>query len=166
MRAHRDYYPSQLFRRIPNRRVLPDYHEIIKEPSAISTLKQKIQRKQYTGIPEFVRDFAMIVHNAQVYNRPKSGPVRDIFLLQDVFKEELKKLVTEGLIKEEETGFPDLGEIPDATPEPTPVSDDERTMRKMMRMMTTMKGVMMTLRMERRRSDGKADGQAFQDARP
>jgi chromatin structure-remodeling complex subunit RSC1/2 len=122
---HRDYFPSQLFKRIPNRRVLPDYHEIIKDPVAISTLKQKIQRKQYTGIPEFVRDFAMIVHNAQVYNRPNSGPVRDVFLLQTVFKDELKKLVDEGLIKEEETVFPDLGEIPDATPEPTPVSEDE-----------------------------------------
>jgi chromatin structure-remodeling complex subunit RSC1/2 len=121
----RDYFPSQLFKRIPNRRVLPDYHEIIKDPVAISTLKQKIQRKQYTGIPEFVRDFAMIVHNAQVYNRPNSAPVRDVFLLQDLFKEELKKLVEEGLVKDEETAFPDLGEIPDATPEPTPVSDDE-----------------------------------------
>lgn len=67
----------------------------------------------------------MIVHNAQVYNRPNSGPVRDVFLLQNVFKEELKKLVDEGLIKEEETVFPDLGEIPDATPEPSPISDDE-----------------------------------------
>ena len=48
-----------------------------------------------------------------------------MFLLQTIFKDELKKLVDEGLIKEEETVFPDLGEIPDATPEPTPVSDDE-----------------------------------------
>ncbi|KIW89416.1 uncharacterized protein Z519_10270 [Cladophialophora bantiana CBS 173.52] len=120
-----DYYPSQLFRRKPNRRVLPDYHEIIKDPVAISTLKQKIQRKLYTGIPEFVRDFALIVHNAQVYNRPNSAPVRDVLLLQSIFKEELKKLVDEGLIQEEETVFPDLGEIPDATPEPSPVSDDD-----------------------------------------
>ncbi|OAP65436.1 hypothetical protein AYL99_01408 [Fonsecaea erecta] len=120
-----DYYPAQLFRRKPNRRVLPDYHEIIKDPVAISTLKQKIQRKQYTGIPEFVRDFALIVHNAQVYNRPNSAPVRDVLLLQSVFKEELKKMVDEGLIQEEETVFPDLGEIPDATPEPSPVSDDD-----------------------------------------
>jgi chromatin structure-remodeling complex subunit RSC1/2 len=88
-------------------------------------LKQKIQRKLYTGIPEYVRDFALTVHNAQVYNRPNSGPVRDVLLLQSVFQEELKKLVDEGLIKEEDTVFPDLGEIPDATPEPSPVSEDE-----------------------------------------
>lgn len=121
----REHFPSALFRRIPNRRNLPDYHEIIKDPVALSTLKGKIQRKQYTGIPEFVRDFALIVHNAQVYNRPNSGPVRDVLELQRVFKEELQKLVDEGLIKQEETVFPDLGEIPYATPEPDPASDDD-----------------------------------------
>ena len=117
-----EYYPSQLFKRIPNRRVLPDYHEVIKEPVAISTLKGKIIRKTYTGIPEFVRDFAMIVHNAQLYNRPNSAPVRDVFILQNVFQDELKKMVEEGLAEENDTTFPDLGEIPDATPL---VSDDE-----------------------------------------
>ncbi|KAJ9636172.1 hypothetical protein H2204_005444 [Knufia peltigerae] len=125
VKGDEEHYPSVLFRRIPNRRNLPDYHEIIKEPAALSTLKGKIQRKQYTGIPEFVRDFALIVHNAQVYNLPNSGPVRDVLVLQDVFKEELNKLVSEGLAKEEETVFPDLGEIPYATPEPDPVSEDD-----------------------------------------
>lgn len=120
-----EHYPSTLFRRIPNRRNLPDYHEIIKEPVALSTLKGKIQRKQYTGIPEFVRDFALIVHNAQVYNLPNSAPVRDVLVLQDVFKEELQKLVNLGLAKEEETVFPDLGEIPYATPEPDPPSEED-----------------------------------------
>lgn len=88
-------------------------------------MKGKIQRKQYTGIPEFVRDFALIVHNAQIYNRPNSQPVRDVLTLQTVFKDELKTLVDEGLVKEEETIFPDLGEIPYATPEPDPVSEDD-----------------------------------------
>jgi chromatin structure-remodeling complex subunit RSC1/2 len=120
-----DYYPSMLFKRVPNKRNLPDYYQIIKEPSAISTLKGKIQRKSYTGIPEFVRDFALVVHNAQVYNRPNSQPVRDVFQLEAVFREELRKLVEQGLLKEEETVFPDLGEIPAATPEPDPVSEEE-----------------------------------------
>ena len=120
-----DYYPSLLFKRVPNKRNLPDYYQIISEPSAISTLKGKIQRKNYTGIPEFVRDFALIVHNAQVYNRPNSQPVRDVLQLETVFKAELEKLVQQGLIKEEETPFPDLGEIPAATPEPDPVSEEE-----------------------------------------
>ena len=121
----REYYPSILFRRIPNKRNLPDYYEIIKEPVAISTLKHRIQAKKYSRIPEVVRDFALIVHNAQVYNRPNSQPVRDVLVLKEVFDEEIKKLVDEGLIKAEETAYPDLGPIPEATPEPDPISDDE-----------------------------------------
>ena len=120
-----DYYPSNLFRRIPNKRNLPEYYEVIKQPTAISTLKQKIQTKRYTGIKEFVNDFALIVHNAQIYNRPNSQPVRDVFSLKQVFDDELKKLVDEGLIKEEDSIYPNLGPIPDATPEPDPVSEDD-----------------------------------------
>ncbi|RMZ82224.1 hypothetical protein DV738_g1914, partial [Chaetothyriales sp. CBS 135597] len=120
-----DHYPALLFKRVPNRRNLPDYYQIIKEPSAISTLKGKIQRKTYSGIPEFVRDFALIVHNAQVYNRPNSQPVRDVFLLDAVFKKELRKLVDQGLAKEEEIVYPDLGEIPAATPGPDPSKSDK-----------------------------------------
>ena len=104
---------------------MPEYYEVIKEPVAISTLKHKIQTKKYESIAEFVKDFAMIVHNAQVYNRPNSQPVRDILVLKQVFDEELQKIVQEGLISEEDTSYPDLGPIPDATPEPDPVSEEE-----------------------------------------
>ena len=114
-----------MFRRIPNKRNLPDYHEIIKEPTAISTLKGKTQTKKYSSVAEFVRDFALIVHNAQIYNRPNSGPVRDVLELKTVFEAELQKLVENNLITEDDTKFPYIGEIPDATPEPDPVSDEE-----------------------------------------
>jgi len=74
---------------------------------------------------EPVRDFAMIVHNAQVYNRANSQPVRDVLELKKVFEEELTKLVENGLIAEEDTVFPYLGEIPYSTPEPDPISEEE-----------------------------------------
>ena len=121
----RDYYPSSLFRRIPNKRNLPEYHTIIPEPRAISTLKHKIQAKKYTSFAEYVRDFALIVHNAHVFNRPNSTPIKDVLVLKSVFEEELNRLVERGLIAKEDTVFPDLGEIPDATPEPEPVTEDE-----------------------------------------
>jgi chromatin structure-remodeling complex subunit RSC1/2 len=123
---NRDYYPSVLFRRIPNKRNLPEYHTIIQEPRAISTLRQKAQTRKYTNFAEYVRDFALIVHNAHVFNRPNSGPVRDVLVLKALFEEELARLVERGLIAKEDTIFPDLGEIPeDATPEPELKTDDE-----------------------------------------
>jgi len=114
-----------LFKRLPNKRLIPEYYEIIKEPSAISTLRGKIQRKQYSGVPDFVRDFALVVHNAQVFNRPNSQPVPDVLKLDEVFKAGLQKLIEEGYATEDEIKYPDLGEIPYSTPEPDPVSEDE-----------------------------------------
>ncbi|KAK5957702.1 hypothetical protein OHC33_000891 [Knufia fluminis] len=120
-----EYFPAGLFKRLPNKRLLPEYYDIIKEPSAISTLRGKIQRKQYTGTPEFVHDFALVVHNAQVFNRPNSQPVRDVLKLEELFKAELQKLVGAGFATEEEIKWPDLGEIPYSTPEPDPVTEEE-----------------------------------------
>lgn len=48
-----------------------------------------------------------------------------MFELEGLFKAELQRLVEDGLIKAEEIEFPDLGEIPYATPEPDPVSEEE-----------------------------------------
>ena len=125
IKSGEDYSPSVLFRRLPNKRLFPDYYDLIKEPTALSTLRGKIARKQYTGTPEFVRDFALISHNAQIYNRPNSLPVKDVLALEKLFKEGIEQLVKDGLATEEEIKFPDLGEIPYSTPEPDPVSEDE-----------------------------------------
>lgn len=122
---HRDYYPAALFRRLPNKRNLPEYHSIIQEPRAISSLRSKSLARKYTHFSEYVRDFALIVHNAHVFNRPNSGPVKDVLVLKAVFEDELKRLVDLGMITKEDTVFPYLGEIPDATPEPDPVSEDD-----------------------------------------
>ncbi len=145
------------FQRIPNRRLLPEYHEVIKEPIAFSTIRvcalwtllhsypcpicsgyhpqlltrvtdvvqTKKLKKQYTAFSEFVRDVALIAHNAQVYNRPSSEYFRNAARLREIFKEELQKLVDEGIITSDDAVLPDLGEIPDAEDSPPPELDDE-----------------------------------------
>ncbi|KAF4589366.1 RSC complex subunit RSC1 [Ophiocordyceps camponoti-floridani] len=102
------------FQRIPNRRVLPDYFEIISEPIAFSTIRSKIQRKQYTAFPEFVKDVAQICHNAQVYNRPSAPIFGAAVRLRQHFLDELKNLVTAGDIPADSAELPDLGELPPA----------------------------------------------------
>ncbi|KAI1826575.1 hypothetical protein F4861DRAFT_529703 [Xylaria intraflava] len=108
------YYIAAHFQRIPNRRLLPDYHEVIKQPVAFSTVRTKKLRKQYTAFAEFVRDVALISHNAQVYNRPSSQVFKDAIRLREIFQEELQKLIDDETITPEEAVLPDLGEIPDA----------------------------------------------------
>ncbi|XXH01173.1 ubiquitin-specific protease otu1 [Hypoxylon texense] len=119
------YHIASHFQRIPNRRLIPEYHEVIKEPIAFSTIRTKKLKKQYTAFSEFVRDVALISHNAMVYNRPSSEFFQDAVRLREIFKEELQKLVDEGTIKPEEAVLPDLGEIPEAEDSPPPDPDDE-----------------------------------------
>lgn len=53
--------PSKLFQRSVNKRNVPDYYDIIKEPMALSILKQKINKREYKQFSEFVRDCALVI---------------------------------------------------------------------------------------------------------
>ncbi|KAI1365082.1 hypothetical protein F5Y08DRAFT_328220 [Xylaria arbuscula] len=119
------YYIASHFQRIPNRRLVPDYHDVIKEPTAFSTVRTKKLKKQYTAFAEFVRDVALISHNAQVYNRPSSQVFKDALRLREVFQEELQKLVDDGTITAEDAILPDLGEIPEADESPDEEEDED-----------------------------------------
>ncbi|KAI8150683.1 Chromatin structure-remodeling complex subunit RSC1, partial [Colletotrichum sp. SAR 10_70] len=112
------------FQRIPNKRQLPDYFEIIENPIAFSTIRHKISKKQYNDFSEFVRDVAQICHNAQVYNRPSSAIFKGATVIRDLLKQELQKLVNKGTIQPAEAELPDLGELPPAE-ESSPEAESE-----------------------------------------
>ncbi|PYH95215.1 RSC complex subunit [Aspergillus ellipticus CBS 707.79] len=117
--------PSRLFQRSVNKRNVPDYYDIIKEPMALSILKQKINKREYQKVSEFVRDCALIPHNAQTYNRPKSQAYEDALVIKDVFVAQFGKLVNQGIITTEEAELPDLGEIPEADPLPEEEEEED-----------------------------------------
>jgi len=94
-------------------------------PLADHCLQGKILRKQYTSWKEYVRDFAMISHNAQVYNRPSAEAYRDALTLRELVKLELAKLVDKNIITAEDAEYPDLGEIPDVEDSPPPPQPGE-----------------------------------------
>lgn len=116
---------SGSFQRVVSKRALPDYYEIIKEPVAFSTLRAKISKKQYSNFKEYVRDFALICHNAQVYNRPSALVYSDAVALRGLFKAELQKLVDDETITAEDAELPDLGEIPEVEDSPPPLPEEE-----------------------------------------
>ncbi|KAK0101512.1 hypothetical protein ONS95_006679 [Cadophora gregata] len=116
---------SGSFQRVVSKRALPDYYEIIKEPVAFSTLRAKISKKQYNNFKEYIRDFALICHNAQVYNRPSALVYNDAVALRSLFKAELQKIVDDMTITAEVAELPDLGEIPEVEDSPPPLPEDE-----------------------------------------
>lgn len=104
---------------------MPDYYDVIKEPVALSTLKSKVVNKEYQNFSEFVRDCALIPHNAQTYNRPEAGAYQDAIVMRDFFEKEFRKLAEANVITEDESSFPDLGEIPPASPRPIEEEEEE-----------------------------------------
>ncbi|KAK5126249.1 hypothetical protein LTR85_010484 [Meristemomyces frigidus] len=122
-RTQDGFDPSKLFHRKVNKRVIPEYYETIKEPIALSTIKQKINSRTYSNFSQFVRDFALIPHNAQVFNRPDSGAFQDALVIKEQLEKQLQHLVEAGTITKELATLPDLGEIP--TYEDVPMPDAE-----------------------------------------
>ncbi|KAL1602795.1 hypothetical protein SLS60_006216 [Paraconiothyrium brasiliense] len=132
-RTEDGYDPTKLFQRKVNKRALPDYYEVIKEPMALSEIKKKVAQQEYKSFPEFVRDFALISHNAQVYNRQDSQAYVDALEVKKALEQELKKLVDAKIVTEEVTKLPYLGEIPEQDPllpeeEEEEEEDDEEDM--------------------------------------
>ncbi|KAL1303346.1 hypothetical protein AAFC00_006745 [Neodothiora populina] len=118
-----DYDPSKVFHRKVNKRAIPDYYDVIKEPIAMSTIKAKINNREYKHFTHFVRDFALISHNAQVYNRPNAGVYQDALTVRSLVEEQLKKLVDKKVITGDMAKIPYLGEIP--AQDDLPMDEDE-----------------------------------------
>jgi chromatin structure-remodeling complex subunit RSC1/2 len=95
---------------------VPDYYDIIKEPMALSTIKAKVAQKEYKSFSGFVRDLALIPHNAQVYNRQDSQAYVDALDVKKVILQELQRLVDEKVVPEAVATLPYLGEIPEQDP--------------------------------------------------
>lgn len=112
------------FQRIPNKRLIPDYFDVIKEPTAFSTIRGRIQKRTYTQFSQFVRDAALICHNAQVYNRPSAPIFQDAVKLREALRQKLQQLVKEGSITAKDAEIPYLGEIPDFSPSPPPAEGE------------------------------------------
>jgi len=122
-RTEDGFDPSKLFHRKVNKRVIPEYYDTIKEPVALSTIKQKIHTRAYNSFAEFVRDFALIPYNAQVFNRPDSGAFQDALVIKEQVEKQLQLLVNDRVITKETAVLPYLGEIP--TYEDVPMDDVE-----------------------------------------
>jgi chromatin structure-remodeling complex subunit RSC1/2 len=83
---------------------------------ALSEIKRKVAAQEYKSMADYVRDFALIPHNAQVYNRADSQAYVDALEVKKAIEQELKKLVDQGIMSEEVATLPYLGEIPEPDP--------------------------------------------------
>lgn len=96
------------FEKLPSRRELPDYYEVIKKPVDIVKMKARIREHRYRSLDDLEEDFMRLCKNAQTYNIEDSPIFNDSIVLQSVFTSCREKLEREQ---------PDLGEDDNETDE-------------------------------------------------
>ncbi|XP_060119716.1 bromodomain-containing protein 2-like [Heteronotia binoei] len=76
---------------------LHDYHEIIKHPMDLSTIKRKMENRDYHDAQEFASDVRLMFSNCYKYNPPDHDVVAMARKLQDVFEFSYAKMPDEPL---------------------------------------------------------------------
>ncbi|KAG1940801.1 bromodomain testis-specific protein isoform X1 [Pimephales promelas] len=74
---------------------LDDYHEIIHQPMDMSTIKKKMETREYTDALQFAADMRLMFSNCYKYNPPGHEVVGMARRLQDVFEFRFSKIPDE-----------------------------------------------------------------------
>jgi chromatin structure-remodeling complex subunit RSC1/2 len=92
---------------------------------AFSNLKASLLNRDWKDIKAFVRDCALIWHNAHTYNRPDAGAYQDASTMKQLMEEQFQRLIQEGKFTAEDAEWPDLGEIPPVEDLPEDEDDED-----------------------------------------
>merc|ERR1712168_1238454 len=76
---------SEPFYKLPSRKELPDYYEVIRKPVDIAKIQQRIDDEKYEDMDALERDFMILCKNTQHYNEDGSLIFEDSIVLQSVF---------------------------------------------------------------------------------
>ena len=76
---------SEPFMKLPTRKELPDYYEVIRRPVDICKIQVKIDDGKYDELDALEKDFMLLCSNTQKYNEDGSLIHEDSIVLQSVF---------------------------------------------------------------------------------
>merc|ERR1712113_676906 len=93
---------SDPFMKLPTRKELPDYYEVIRKPVDIAKILTKIEDGKFEDMDVMEKDFMLLCQNTQKYNEDGSLIHEDSIVLQSVFTNAREKLSTEWVDNEEE----------------------------------------------------------------
>merc|ERR1712173_89731 len=99
---------SEPFYKLPSRKELPDYYEVIRKPVDIAKIQQRIDDEKYEDMDALERDFMILCKNTQHYNEDGSLIFEDSIVLQSVFTNARERLEQEPDEPEEDESNPDM----------------------------------------------------------
>eukprot|EP00095_Tigriopus_kingsejongensis_P009239 maker-scaffold495_size155559-snap-gene-0.32 protein:Tk09239 transcript:maker-scaffold495_size155559-snap-gene-0.32-mRNA-1 annotation:"homeotic gene" len=83
---------SEPFMKLPSKKELPDYYEVIKRPVDIARIMNKIADGKYEDVDAMEKDFVLMCANTQKYNEDGSLIYEDSIVLQSVFTNARERL--------------------------------------------------------------------------
>ncbi|KAJ3061269.1 hypothetical protein HDU98_002821, partial [Podochytrium sp. JEL0797] len=83
---------AALFLALPSKQLYPDYYILIKHPTALNIMQQKINAGKYHSISDLRQEMQLMVENAKTYNSPESLIYEDALTLWEVFNAEVAKV--------------------------------------------------------------------------
>ncbi|KAJ3024706.1 UNVERIFIED_CONTAM: hypothetical protein HDU68_007864 [Siphonaria sp. JEL0065] len=83
---------AALFLALPSKQLYPDYYILIKHPTALNIMQQKINAGKYHSIADLKAEMQLMVENAKTYNSPESLIYEDAVTLWNVFNAEVAKV--------------------------------------------------------------------------
>merc|ERR1712029_327026 len=86
---------SDPFMKLPTRKELPDYYDVIRKPVDITKILTKIGGGKFDDMDALERDFMLLCANTQKYNEDGSLIHEDSIVLQSVFTNAREKLSNE-----------------------------------------------------------------------
>lgn len=83
---------------------LPDYHNIIKQPMDLGTIKKRLENNYYWKAQEAIDDFQTMFDNCYIYNKPGEDVVVMAQSVEKIFKAKLAQMPKEEIRIETSTG--------------------------------------------------------------
>ncbi|CAE6403859.1 unnamed protein product [Rhizoctonia solani] len=77
----------ELFKELPDRKIYPDYYDVIHKPIAMSHMRKRAASGYYKTVSQYRDDWRLMFNNARTYNQEGSWVYEDAGAMQAVFEE-------------------------------------------------------------------------------
>ncbi|KAG8740431.1 hypothetical protein FRC12_016010 [Ceratobasidium sp. 428] len=86
MIAEEGHQRCELFKELPDRRLYPDYYELIHKPIAMSHMRKRMSSGYYKTVSAYREDWRLMFNNARTYNTEGSLVYKDADAMQKVLE--------------------------------------------------------------------------------